>query len=42
MDGIEEEEYGGVCCGIVDGGGNVGDLDVVGGIGRDVDWFLLV
>lgn len=41
-DGTEEEENGSVRCGVVDSRRNVGDLDVAGGTGRDVDWILLV
>lgn len=41
-DGAEEEENGSVRCGVVYSGRNVGDLNVAGGTGRDVDWFLLV
>lgn len=41
-DGAEEEENGSVRSGVVYSGRNVGDLNVAGGTGRDVDWFLLV
>lgn len=36
-EGAEEEEEGCVCCGGVDGGGDVGDVDLMVRAGGDVD-----
>ena len=36
-EGAEDEEHGCVGCGVVDGGGDIGDMDGVGCAGGDVD-----